>query len=78
MSAVIQNDHDLIDAIDSLMRRMHDLGLPTRSMQGFYDVGEWLLCFEGAWMMAKDDPAHPLRREPSYQAIERYFADELA
>ncbi|MBB3951685.1 hypothetical protein [Aureimonas jatrophae] len=74
----IENDHDLIAEIGNLMRRMYDLGLPRQRMQGFYDVGKWLLCFEGAWMMTKDDPAHPLRRELSWQAIERCFADELA
>lgn len=73
----IETDRDVIVALEGLMAAMEKRSFPTTSMQRFFEVGEWLLCFEGAWMLAKDDPDHPLRRVSAYQQLESYFAEDL-
>ncbi len=73
----IRTDHDVISALEALMEAMEGQLLSTASMRPFFAVGEWLLCFEGAWILAKDDPDHPLRRVAAYRELETYFAEYL-
>jgi len=46
---MIETDRELIAELEGVMRNMRELGLTTAGMQRFFDVGEWLICFEGAW-----------------------------
>lgn len=74
---MIESDRELIAALEAVMQSMRELGLTTALMQSFFDVGEWLLCFEGAWILVRNDPDHPLKSNGSYLALEAHFADEL-
>jgi hypothetical protein len=74
---MIKTDREVITELQAVMQNMRELGLTTARMQHFFDVGEWLICFEGAWMLVQDDPDHALKSNASYLALEAYFADEL-
>jgi hypothetical protein len=73
----IRDDRDVIVQLDSLMQSMDEMGLPPMQMRRFFDVGEWLLCFEGALSQVEGDPDHPLRSDPAFKALEAYFQAEL-
>ncbi|KQT93026.1 hypothetical protein ASG60_06320 [Methylobacterium sp. Leaf469] len=78
MAAMIRTDNELIAELEAVMQRLRELELITSNMERFFEVGEWLLCFEGAWMLARDDPDHPLQSDKSYLALVAYFAGEIA
>jgi hypothetical protein len=74
---VITAEPEIIAALETLMAAMEEQGFPTASMWRFFGVGEWLLCFEGAWRVARNDPAHPLRQLAAYRDLHAWFADDL-
>ncbi|MEO9337393.1 hypothetical protein ABFT80_08160 [Mesorhizobium sp. SB112] len=76
-TAMIRTDRQVIAELQAVMQRMQELGMTTTQMQRFFDAGEWLLCFEGAWMLVRANPHHALKLNCSYLALETYFADDL-
>lgn len=66
-------EHEMIDTLEWLIARSRDEGHETGSIQQLFDVGEWLIAFEGVMALAEADP--PLRAELAGEIdrLDRYF-----
>lgn len=62
---------EMIDMLEAHIERLEEIKYDMSMTRGFFDVGEWLLAFEGIWVV--NDQLANILDANEVSALEKYF-----
>lgn len=66
-------EREMIVRIESAIHRLRDMGFATDSVERFFDVGEWLIAFEGLESLIRENRINDVGIIGGRDELGRYF-----
>lgn len=67
-------EREMIVRVESAIYRLRDMGFATDPVERFFDVGEWLIAFEGLESLVRENRVNDVDVIGDHEELGRYFS----